>query len=100
MLLDLHYVTLQYDVKEDRMPDDEGRMPHREEKVEPRVYYMGDHDKVPGEVPSRQDEEIKRDVDTALFYDEAVSSLGINVYVQNGMVMLDGSVRPDPSCRA
>lgn len=77
------------------MPDDEGRMPHREEKVEPRVYYMGDHDKIPGEVPSRQDEEIKRDVDTALFYDEAVSSLGINVSVQNGMVTLDGSVNSD-----
>ena len=46
MLLDLHYATLQYDVKEDRIPDDE---------------------------------EIERDVDTTLFDDEAVSSLGINV---------------------
>ena len=70
----------------------QGREPYRAVPPEPHVYYMGDHGPFPGQKPSRSDEDIKRDIDTALFYDEAVSSLGIDVSVQNGVVTLSGTV--------
>ncbi|HUX87547.1 MAG TPA: BON domain-containing protein [Chloroflexota bacterium] len=82
------------------MDVDEGRKPHREEKVEPKVYYMGDHAPFPGQVPGRSDEDIKRDVDTALFYDDVVSSLGVKVSVSNGIVTLDGQVNSDQAKRS
>lgn len=70
----------------------QGREPYRERPAEPRVYSMGDHDPFPGQAPARPDDDIKRDVDTALFYDDAVSSLGIDVSVQSGMVTMGGTV--------
>ncbi|HLH74504.1 MAG TPA: BON domain-containing protein [Chloroflexota bacterium] len=82
------------------MAENEGRMPYREEKVEPKVYYMGDHGPFPGQAPTRSDEDIKRDVDTALFYDEIVSSLGVKVSVNNGVVTLSGEVNSDQAKRS
>lgn len=73
----------------------EGREPYRETPPEPRVYYMGDHGPFPGQAPSRPDENIQHDVDTALFYDDAVSSLGVDVSVQDGVVTLNGTVHSD-----
>ncbi len=70
----------------------EGREPFRERPAEPSVFYMGDHGPFPGQITPRSDEDIKRDVETALFYDDAVSSIGIQVSVQNGVVTLDGTV--------
>ncbi len=70
----------------------EGREPFRERPAEPSVFYMGDHGPFPGQVTPRSDQDIKRDVETALFYDDAVSSIGIQVSVQDGMVTLDGTV--------
>ncbi|MBX6773625.1 MAG: BON domain-containing protein [Chloroflexi bacterium] len=70
----------------------EGREPYRERAVEPHVFAMGDHGPFPGTAPSRPDEDIRRDVESALFYDEAVSSLGITVTVQDGVVTLSGTV--------
>ena len=81
------------------MAEDEGRKPYREEKVEPKVYYMGDHAPFQGQAPARADEDIKRDVDTALFYDEVVSSLGVKVSVNDGTVILDGQVNSDQAKR-
>ena len=69
-----------------------GREPYRERPAEPHVYYMGDHGRFPGKAPTRPDEDIKRDVETALFYDDAVSSLGIDVSVHDGVVTLNGTV--------
>ena len=73
----------------------QGREPYRERSPEPRVYSMGDHGPFPGQAPARPDEDIKRDVDTALFYDEAVSSLGIDVSVQSGVVTMSGTVNSE-----
>jgi hypothetical protein len=86
--------------KEVNVAENEGRMPYREEKVEPKVYYMGDHGPFPGQAPTRSDEDIKRDVDTALFYDEVVSSLGVKVSVNNGVVTLSGEVNSDQAKRS
>lgn len=86
--------------KEVNVAEDEGRKPYREEKVEPKVFYMGDHAPFPGQAPTRPDEDIKRDVDTALFYDDVVSSLGIKVSVNNGVVNLDGEVNSERAKRS
>ncbi len=70
----------------------EGREPFRERPAEPNVFYMGDHGPFPGQIPKRADGDIRRDVETALFYDDAVSSIGIDVSVQDGVVTLNGKV--------
>jgi hypothetical protein len=81
-------------VEEDTMPQ-EGQMPNRERPVEPRSFAVGDHGPFKGSVPPRPDDDIRSDVETALFYDEAVSSLGVQVTVQGGMVTLEGTVSSD-----
>ena len=73
----------------------EGREPYRQTPPEPRVYWLGDHERLPGQAPSRSDDDIRRDVETALFYDDAVSSLGIQVSVQGGIVTLNGTASSD-----
>ncbi|MGH2459393.1 MAG: BON domain-containing protein [Chloroflexota bacterium] len=73
----------------------QGREPYRQTPPEPRVYSMGDHGPFPGQAPSRPDDDIKRDVDTALFYDDAVSSLGVDVSVQSGVVTMNGAVNSE-----
>ncbi len=78
----------------------EGPEPNRERPEERTVFGMGDYGPFPGQAPSRSDEDIRRDVQTALFYDEAVSSIGINVEVQNGNVTLSGTVQSDLAKRA
>lgn len=73
----------------------EGREPYRERPVEPNVFYMGDHGPFPGQIPRRADGDIRRDVETALFYDDAVSSIGIDVSVRDGVVTLNGKVNSE-----
>lgn len=70
----------------------EGREPYRGVKPEPRTFYLGDVEPPPGHAAPRPDPDIKRDVETALFYDEAVSSLGVKVSVDKGIVTLEGTV--------
>jgi hypothetical protein len=76
------------------MPN-EGRQPFRERKEEPRTFAVGENVPKAGQAPARSDEDIRRDVETALFYDEAVSSIGINVGVTNGSVTMDGKTTSD-----
>jgi hypothetical protein len=71
---------------------DEGGRPYRERPEEPVSIPTGDHGPFKGQVPERSDEQIKSDVETALFYDSAVSSLGIQVQVAQGVVTLSGTV--------
>src|SRR5262245_3033273 len=76
------------------MPE-EGQFPNRERPLEPRSFAVGDQGPFKGSVSPRPDEDIRRDVETALFYDEAVSSLGVDVQVQGGNVSLHGTVSSD-----
>jgi hypothetical protein len=80
--------------QEEMMPD-EGRKPYRERPAEARQFPVGDQAPFKGEAPARPDEDIKRDVETALFYDDAVSSIGIDVRVSRGVVSLAGAVNSD-----
>jgi hypothetical protein len=77
-----------------RVPD-EGREPFRERQPEAREFAMGDNVPTQGEAPRRNDQDICHDVETALFYDDAVSSLTIKVGVRSGIVTLDGTVESD-----
>src|SRR5258708_26066967 len=78
-------------VEEDTMPQ-EGQTPDREQRDEPRSFAVGDHGPFKGSVPPRSDDDIRSDVESALFYDEAVSSLTVRIDVQNGNVTLQGTV--------
>jgi len=70
-----------------------GRMPFSERPLNPRTYYfptgMGPY---AGRVMQRPDEDIKRDVETALFYDTWVNSYQVHVDVKDGVVTLTGTV--------
>jgi hypothetical protein len=76
------------------MPE-EGQFPNRERLVEPRSFAVGDHGPFKGSISPRPDDDIRRDVESALFYDEAVSSLGVDIQVQSGNVSLHGTVSSD-----
>jgi hypothetical protein len=73
------------------MPQEDQRS-NQERPDEPRSFAMGDHGPFKGEVAPRPDDAIRSDVESALFYDEAVSSLGVIVEVQGGTVVLRGTV--------
>lgn len=79
---------------EPRVPD-QGREPNPERPENARTFAMGDHGPFPGQAPTRSDEDIKRDIETALFYDTAVSSLGVEVQVDRGSVTMSGCVHSD-----
>lgn len=74
------------------MERDQGGMPYRERSLNRRVYAVPDNVPSGGQVPPRSDAEIKSDVETVLFYDSTVPSLGININVANGIVTLTGNV--------
>ncbi len=61
---------------------------------EDRTVFPKDFD-LPGEAPPRSDEEIKQDIESALFYDDLVSSYSIQVDVSQGVVKLSGAVTDD-----
>jgi len=67
------------------------RYPYPEREVTPRVG-AGGVGRWRGAVTARSGEDIRRDVETALFYDGVVSSLGIQVEVRDGVVTLRGTV--------
>lgn len=79
---------------EPRVPN-QGREPNPERPENARTFAMGDHGPFPGQGPSRSDVDIKRDVDTALFYDTAVRSLDVDVKVEQGVVTMSGCVGSD-----
>jgi osmotically-inducible protein OsmY len=73
----------------------EGREPENDTNSTARQFAMGDHGSFTGQAPKRSDEDIRRDVESALFYDEAVSSIGISVDVSAGNVTLNGKTSSD-----
>ena len=68
-----------------------GRKPYPQRPANPRSFYIGFHGPYAGRV-RRSDEDIKRDVESALFYDTWVNSNEINVEVKDGVVTLTGTV--------
>ncbi|MCL5957962.1 MAG: BON domain-containing protein [Chloroflexi bacterium] len=68
-----------------------GRKPFPERALHPRSFYMGDFGPYTGEI-KRGDTEIRRDVESALFYDSWVDSKDVNVDVDDGVVTLSGTV--------
>ena len=68
-----------------------GRMPYPTRSPNPRMFYMGPWGPFPGKVKI-SDSTIKRDVETALFYDSWVNSSRIRVDVKDGVVTLTGTV--------
>ena len=72
----------------------EGTAPYPERARYPRTFYFGPGQPGPyaGRLPARPDEEIKRDVETALFYDTWVNSYQVKVDVKDGVVTLTGTV--------
>lgn len=73
-------------------PATTGRKPYPERNVNRRSFYMGDFGPYAGEI-KRDDAQIRRDVEDALFYDSWVNSMAVNVDVQGGTVTLTGTVR-------
>ncbi len=71
---------------------EEERRPEGVEEGERTQFAVGDRAPFKGPGPKRSDEDIRSDVVTALFYDEAVSSIEVNVAVQDGTVELTGKV--------
>lgn len=47
---------------------------------------------LPGQIPRRPDDDIKRDIESNLFYDDLVRSYGIKIDVADGVVTLSGTV--------
>jgi len=68
-----------------------GRMPYPTRPANPRQFYMGPWGPFPGRVRIN-DRTIKRDVETALFYDSWVNSSQVKVDVKGGIVTLTGTV--------
>lgn len=49
----------------------------------------------PGQAPRRSDDDIKRDVESIMFYDDLVRSYEIAMAVENAVVTLTGTVSND-----
>jgi osmotically-inducible protein OsmY len=73
----------------------EAREPDYDTNPTTRQFAMGDHGPFQGQGPKRSDDDIRQDVESALFYDDAVSSIGINVAVNAGNVILSGKASSD-----
>ena len=67
------------------------RMPYPNRPANPRQFYMGSRGPFPGKA-TIDDKTIKRDIESALFYDSWVNSHDVNVEVDNGVVTLTGTV--------
>ena len=59
-----------------------------------RIYPV-DFGNIPGQVPQRSDEDIKRDIESILFYDDLVRSYEIKIDANQGVVTLSGTVSND-----
>jgi len=77
--------------------EEERREEERREE-ETTEFYMP-YEKIPGAPPRRSDQDIKRDIETALFYDEAVRSYRVKIDVADGLVTLSGQVDSDAEKR-
>jgi len=74
----------------------------QEEPLDDETYrseYYIPHEELSGTPPHRSDEDIRRDIETALFYDDLVRSYEVQVAVQDGMVTLKGTVDDDIAIR-
>lgn len=71
----------------------EGTAPYPERPRNPRTFYFGPGQPGPyaGRI-QRADEEIARDLESALFYDTWVNSYQVNIDVKDGVVTLTGTV--------
>lgn len=76
-----------------------GRYPYPYRVPNPRQFYMGPYGPYPGEVKI-DDNVIKSNVETALFYDSWVDSQRVNVDVKDGTVTLTGTVNSSFEKRA
>ncbi|TAK34090.1 MAG: BON domain-containing protein [Chloroflexota bacterium] len=65
-----------------------------EGETRPSEYYIP-HEEFSGTPPRRSDQDIRRDIETALFYDDLVRSYEVQVAVQDGIVTLAGTVDSD-----
>lgn len=65
-----------------------------DDELSPSEFYIP-HGDLSGEPPRRADEDIRRDIETALFYDDLVRSYEVQVAVQDGVVTLTGTVDDD-----
>ena len=66
-------------------------MEEERREEETTEFYMP-FEKVPGAPPRRSDQDIRRDIESALFYDEIVRSYRVKIDVQDGLVTLSGQV--------
>jgi osmotically-inducible protein OsmY len=66
---------------------------------EDREFPVGDRGPFKGPGPARPDDDIRSDVESALFYDEFVNPLDIKVTVQRGSVTLTGTVNSERTKR-
>lgn len=68
------------------------RKPYPGREPNPRTFPVGEEAELPGHAARRDDAAIKRDVESALFYDNLVNSYQVNVDVRDGVVTLSGTV--------
>lgn len=69
----------------------ENEIPEEEEGTEAYIPF----ETVPGAPSWRSDQDIRRDIETSLFYDRAIRSYQVKVDVQGGLVTLSGTVDSD-----
>ena len=82
-----------------KLANQEGSHVEEERREEEKTEFYMPYEKVPGEPRPRSDQDITRDIASALFYDEAVRSYRVRIDVANGLVTLSGSVDSDAEKR-
>jgi osmotically-inducible protein OsmY len=63
--------------------------------VDANPSYRKNFGDLPGQVPQRGDEDIRRDIESIIFYDDLVRAYEIKIDVNQGVVTLSGTVRTD-----
>ncbi len=76
------------------------RKPYPGREPNPRSFPVGSEAELPGEVRRKDATAIRRDVESALFYDNLVSSYQVKVDVVDGVVTLSGTVDSEEEKRA
>lgn len=68
------------------------RQPYPDREPNPTSFPVGSEAELPGKVAKREDQTIRRDIESALFYDNMVNSYQVTVDVVDGVVTLSGAV--------